>query len=91
MIDLTKLFNFDPHEEISQAGYFWTPLHYAAHFNSSECLKFLIKVAYVKYPGQFVEIMNINSKEKYTPLMTACIYNSKECVRVLLECGGIFL
>ena len=49
----------DPHEEISQLGFEWTPLHYACHFKSPDITEFLIQVAYTKYTQDYENIMNV--------------------------------
>ncbi len=58
----------DPHEELSVKGYFWCCLHYAAHFKSNEILEFFIKLAYIVYPDNFSEIINVKTKEGWTPV-----------------------
>jgi ankyrin repeat protein len=50
---LTKLFNVDPHEELSKAGYFWNSFHYACHFDKPKILEYLIQVAYRKFPEEY--------------------------------------
>ena len=50
---MTRLFDIDPHEEISQAGYFWTPIHYACHFKRTEILEYLLGIAYRKHPDTY--------------------------------------
>jgi len=43
---MIKLFNIDPFEELSVAGYYWTAFHYACHFLNTKAVEFLIHYTY---------------------------------------------
>lgn len=91
MKKLTKLFEVDPYEELSEKGYNWTGFHYACHFNNCEALEFLITLSYRKYQNLYSQILNMPTKEGYTPLMVCCIYKSNEALELLLKYGGVNL
>ena len=88
---LHTYFSIDPNEEISVKGYFWTAIHYAAFFGSSTQMEFLIKMLYVKNQEKFVDILNLQTVEKYTPLMIAAMGGKKLIVEMLLKAGGVKL
>mmetsp|Transcript_64653 Transcript_64653/g.75170 ORF Transcript_64653/g.75170 Transcript_64653/m.75170 type:complete len:247 (-) Transcript_64653:120-860(-) len=87
--ELVEKNDVDAHEEISVKGYYWTCLHYAAHFNATNCLEYLLKRTYKKNPDQYVDIVNIKTKEGWSPLMISAIYKSTEALQLLYHCGGV--
>lgn len=87
-LKLMDLYNIQPHEECSVKGYYWTALHYACHFGSKKILKHFCRYIHQKYPADFVDIINVTTKEGWTPLMISAIYNKPDCTKVLLKAGG---
>mmetsp|Transcript_23227 Transcript_23227/g.26919 ORF Transcript_23227/g.26919 Transcript_23227/m.26919 type:complete len:277 (-) Transcript_23227:102-932(-) len=85
---LMELYGIEPHEECSVKGYYWTAIHYACHFGAKDVLTYFIKYLYNKYPDDFVDIINIPTKENWTPLMISGIYGKPEMAELLLKAGG---
>ena len=88
---IVRLFRVDPNEELSVKGYFWTGLHYAAHFKAEDILEFMIKLVYRLNPDKFLDVVNVKTKEGWTPAMIACIYKSDKCLDILFKYGGVRL
>lgn len=88
---LCEYFSLDPNEEISVKGFYWTCLHYAAHFKSLKILEFLLVQIYKDNRENFQQIVNLQTKEGWTPPMVAAIYNSVKALDIFLKFGGIDL
>src|SRR5690606_27221250 len=86
---LIQLYKIQPNEECSVRGYFWTALHYACHFDSVECLEFLIKYTYSQNKDKYIDIMNLKTREGWTPLMIASLYGKRNSLITLLNYGGL--
>ena len=89
--EYVEKYNVDANEEISVKGFYWTCLHYCAHFNATCCLEYFLKRTYKKNPTEFKNIINAKTKEGWTPLMICAIYKSTEALQLLLHCGGVDL
>jgi hypothetical protein len=56
-------------EECSAAGYFWTAMHYAAHYGFDTIVEFYLQ--YYKNHPQKIEILNLQSNLGLSPLLIA--------------------
>jgi hypothetical protein len=83
--------NISPYEELSKVDSYWTALHYACHFGSTDCLKYMIRKIFERHPNEFSIVMNEKTVEGYTPLIITAIYGRKEATKTLLQTGGIDL
>ncbi|KRX00053.1 Ankyrin repeat-containing domain [Pseudocohnilembus persalinus] len=86
---ITRLFDFDPHEEISSPGNKWCPIHYSCYLNKPQSLEYFIALSYRKYKNNFQDIINIQTKDGYTPVMIVALSNSIQSLQILFKYGGI--
>ena len=78
-----------PHEELSDAGYYWTSIHYACNNKDKEILEYLCRLTYEHFPQDYEKIMNSQTFEGYTPLIIICQEGELDLAEVFLRFGGI--
>ena len=88
---LITLFNVEPNEECSIKGHFWTALHYAVYFDRPEIIEYFAKTIYKRHKEDYIEIMNLKTKDDMNPMMLAALYGRKSALEMLFKCGGIRL
>ena len=88
---LYEVFNIEPNEELSLENYRWTALHYAAYFDSTHIMNFFLNVIYHNHRDEFLDLINIRTREHYTPVMIAAKRGNISTLEQLLKVGGIKL
>lgn len=83
---------YDLAEECSASGYYWTVLHYAAHYGFVNIVRYVVE-HYKNHPNK-LEILNLQSNLGLTPLMIAINNMSnfdkkKEIVEIFVSCDAV--
>jgi len=81
--ELIEVKKFPLMEQCSAAGYFWTVLHYAAHYGNVKIVEFILD--YYKYDQHKLEILNLQSNLGLSPLLIAINAVSAEKKKQIID------
>jgi hypothetical protein len=70
-------------EECSASGYYWTVLHYAAHYGNVKIIEFILD--YYKFDPDKMDILNLQSNLGLSPLLIAINAVSAEKKKQIID------
>ena len=70
-------------EECSASGYYWTVLHYAAHYGNVKIIEFILD--YYKFDPEKLDILNLQSNLGLSPLLIAINAVSAEKKKQIID------
>lgn len=93
LINLIEKENYPLFEEISSNGYFWTALHYAAHYGFDHIVEYVLEK--IEFDPNKLQLSNLQSDKGLTPLFIAItngnnnIHKKKRMLDVYMKFNAI--